>query len=350
MKSGNITIIYSYLERDKEDYYKDVDSVNNALEKLGYEVSKVAVGNNIIELLSAIKKISPMCIFNLCEEVNANSWGEVYIAGLLELLGIPYTGSGPTGLMLSLDKAKTKDVLRSHGIKVPLYQVLNAKDDDISETLKYPFMVKPLHEDGSYGIDRNSVVYDEKALFNKINIIYKEFKEPSIIEEFIKGRELNVSVLGNNKNLQVLPISEIDYSNMPKGGPNICSYNAKWRTKSREYKNTMPICPADLSSILKNKIQDISVKVYEIMECRDYARIDIRLDKNKIPYIIDVNLNPCLNPNSGFVRSAKTKGLSYEDLIKEILNACIERNISRYNKSGSCTQGLGKDMQIADRR
>lgn len=339
MKNNNIAIIYSFLEKDKEDYYKDVDSVNEALEKLGYKVSKVAVGNDIVNLLSDIKNISPACIFNLCEEVGGNIWGEVYVAGILELLGIPYTGSGPFGLMLSLNKAKTKDVLQSHGIKVPSYKVFDAKEDSIPETLKYPFIVKPLHESGSYGIDRNSVVYDEYSLRNKINAVYEEFREPSIIEEYIEGTELSVSILGNGKDLVILPISEIDYSKIQKGSPTICSYNAKWKTRSKEYRNTVPICPADLSGRLKDKIQNIAAKVYEVMECRDYARVDIRLDKNENPYIIDVNLNPCLSSNSGFVRSARASGLSYEDLIKEILDACIERNSARCSKNAQIAFG-----------
>lgn len=339
MKNNNIAITYSFLEKDKEDYYKDVDSVNNALEKLGYKVNKVAVGGDIIKLVSDIKNISPMCIFNLCEEVNGDIWGEAYIAGILELLEIPYTGSGPFGLMLSLNKAKNKDVLQRHSIKVPMYKVFDAEEDNIPETLKYPFIVKPLYESGSYGIDRDSVVYDEHSLRNKIEAIYEKFREPSIIEEYIEGRELNVSILGNGKDLAILPISEIDYSKTPKGAPTICSYNAKWKTRSKEYRNTVPICPADLSNRLKEKIQNVSVKVYEIMECRDYARVDIRLDKNEIPYIIDVNLNPCLSLNSGFVRSAKASGLSYEDLIKEILDACIERNSARRNKNTQVASG-----------
>lgn len=329
MKEGCIVIIYNLLEEDKEDYYTDVNGVEGALDKLGYDVKKISVGQDINKVLSNIKKASPMCIFNLCEGFNGNSWGEVYIAGLLELLKIPYTGSGPFGLALALNKAKTKDVLRSNGIKVPLYQVFSERNVSISKVLKFPLIVKPLHEDGSYGIDTNSVVCDGKGLYNRINTIHRKFREPAIVEEHIDGREINVSILGNKKELRVLPISEIDYSSMPLHLPRICGYKAKWRPRSKEYKNTVPICPADLSGDLKNQICDIAIKVFNIIECRDYARVDIRLDKFKNPYIIDVNPNPCLNPDSGFVRSAKVFGLDYTGLIGEILNICMQRNNAR---------------------
>lgn len=338
MKERCIVIIYNILEEDRENYYTDVNSVEDALTKLGYDVKKISVGQNINEVLSDLKKASPMCIFNLCEGFNGNSWGEVYIAGLLELLGMPYTGSGPFGLALALNKAKTKDVLRSNGIKVPLYQVFNRVGSlreffsngvniPLSEMLKFPLIVKPLHEDGSYGIDCDSVVYDERGLYNRINIVYEKFKEPAIVEKYIDGREINVSILGNNKNSKILPISEIDYSNMPLRLPRVCSYRAKWESKSKEYKNTVPICPADLSINLKKKLEKIAIKVFNTMECRDYARVDIRLDKFENPYIIDVNPNPCLNPDSGFVCSAKMFGLDYKELIGEILNICMQRSL-----------------------
>lgn len=324
--NGPIVVVYNLVENDKEDYYEDVKNVEEALVELGYDVTKLWVGDDIEDFIFRIKKASPKCIFNLCEEVWGNSWGEVYIAGLLELLGLPYTGSGPFALGLSLDKAKTKDVLKANNIKVPLYKVFKEGEAIPSVGLEFPLIVKPLHEDGSFGIDCGSVVYDEEDLSCRINAMHKRFKEPVIVEEYIDGREINVSILGNNKNLQVLPISEIDYSNMPPNYPRICSYKAKWEVSSIEYKNTVPVCPADLPPKLCEEIEDIAIRVYDIIGCRDYARIDIRLDKLLEPYIIDVNPNPCLNPDSGFVRSAKKAGFSYVELVGKIVDLCMERN------------------------
>lgn len=344
MKEECITIIYNTLEEDgarlftheldKEDYYKSVGNVEKALEKIGYNVNKIQLRHGIGGLLSYIEELSPICIFNMCEEFNGDSWGEVYIAGILELLKIPYTGTGPMGLALSLNKAKSKDILNKYGIKVPRYKVFNLdykKNESMDSGVKFPLIVKPLYEDGSYGIDNDSVVHNGKDLNEKIKEIHDKFSEPAIAEEYIDGRELNVSILGNGKNLKVLPISEIDYFNVPQDMPKICSYKAKWEIGSEEYKNTIPVCPAELPRRLKENIQDISIKVYNIMECRDYARIDLRLDSAQNPYIIEVNPNPCLSHDSGFVCSAVVAGMSYVELIDGILNICIERSNARYN-------------------
>lgn len=326
MKENRIAVLYSLLENNKENYYDNVDSVENALEKKGFDVWQIPVGKDLRAVAAGIQKISPKCIFNLCEEVRGNSWGEAYMAGVLELLGIPYTGSGAFSLGLSLNKARTKDVLRANGIKTPLYQVFHTKLDILSNGLKFPLIVKPLHEDGSYGIHLNSVVNSKNALYNRIKAIYKRFKEPAMVEEYINGRELNVSILGNGKNTKVLPISEIDYTTMPHKMPKICTYNAKWKIESKEYKHTVPVCPAPISNKIRKIIEDIAIRVYDIMGCRDYARIDIRLDKKEIPYIIEVNPNPCLSMDSGFARSAREAGLSYEDLIAKIVDICMERS------------------------
>lgn len=331
MENKNIALLYNILKKDKEGYYTDVNSVGKSLGKLGYKVKKVPVSADIKGFISTLKKISPLSVVNLCEEINNDSWGEIYIAGVLELLKIPYTGSGPTGLAYCLNKAREKDILQSHGISVPAYQVFRAEKDPISARLKYPLIIKPLCEDGSYGIDNKSVVYNKNGIHRKINALKKKFGESVIVEEYIVGRELNVSVLGNGKNVTVLPISEINYSNMPVKMPKICSYRAKWDKKSVEYRGTISECPARLYPGLRKMIEETAVKAYDIMECRDYARIDIRLDKKSIIYIIDINPNPCLGRDSGFVRSALELGFTYEGLLQEIINVCLKRyNTDRY--------------------
>jgi D-alanine-D-alanine ligase len=330
-KKQVIAILFSHLEKNKENYYRDVESVYNVLNHIGHKVCKVSVDSDIKKVLLTIKKHSPEYIFNLCEEVAGNSWGEMYIAGVLELLNIPYTGSGPFSFGLCLDKAKNKDILANNGINVPKYYVFST-DTKIPINIKFPLIVKPLHEDGSYGIEAESIVWNNNALLKRIAIISKKFKQPAIAEQYIAGRELNVSILGNGRSLKVLPISEIDYSKMPEDLPKICTYNAKWAENTDEYINSIPVCPANLSRKVKNSIEDAAVQAYNTMQCRDYARVDIRLDKNKIPYIIDINPNPCLSPDSGFVRSASVAGFTYEQLIEEILERCKKR-YAKYNNN-----------------
>jgi len=324
----NIVILYNKLEEGKtldDEIYRDVRMIGKTLGE-GYHIEKVMVDKNISKLMPLLLDIAPVCVFNLCEEVDNNSWGEIYIAGILELLKIPYTGSGPFSLSLSLNKARAKDILRSHNIPIPEYQVFDTGKTVLKQGLTFPLIVKPLCEDGSFGIGAGSVVYDKDTLDKRVSNVIMEFNGPVIVEKYIKGREFNVAILGNRDKVRVLPISEIDYSNLASDLPKICSYSAKWEKESSEYKGTVPVCPADISSEIQKKLEQIAVDVYRIMECADYARVDIRLSKdNKIPYIIDVNPNPCISPDSGFVRQGKAAGMDYGELIKAIFSVCRER-------------------------
>jgi len=329
IRKQHIVLIYNSTVGLGKDYSRDVTAVSKALSRLGVIVEHLPISKSLPKLISSLNKTSSKCVFNLCEEFHNKSWGEVYVAGLLELMNIPYTGSGPMGLTFGLNKAKSKDILKSHGIKTPKYHVVEFCDSfiakDITSYLEFPVIVKPLYEDGSYGIDSDSVVNNEKDLTKKIELVFKRFKEPAILEEFIDGRELNVSIVGNGDNLNILPISEILFTGKTNNISKICSYEAKWAKKSRLYKSAVPVCPAELPDSVKKHVMSVCRRVFKIMDCRDYARIDIRLDKNKIPYIIDVNPNPCLGLDGGFVRSAKRAGMSYEQIIGEILRQCFKR-------------------------
>lgn len=324
-----IAILYNTLEEDKAQEgqrYKDVEMIDETLQGLGYKVERISVGRDISESISHLISVSPGYIFNLCEEVDNNSWGEIYVVGLLELLRIPYTGSNPPCLALSLNKARTKDILQSNGIPAPRYQVFDSEKAELGEGLNFPLIVKPLCEDGSFGIESSSVVYDKEKLYERVSVNRKEFNGPVIAEEYINGREFNIAILGNGQAIRALPISEIDYSTLPTDAPRICSYSAKWEKDSIEYKGTLPICPAPISERLQRKLEDVAVKVYKIMGCADYARVDVRLTEDEeVPYVIDVNPNPCISPDSGFVRSARAAGMNYNNLISTIFSICQER-------------------------
>lgn len=324
----HIAILYNILEDKVQgtQHYRDVEMIDEALRGRGHDVVKIPVGKDVGELISQLINISPRYIFNVCEEVDNNSWGEIYIAGLLELLRIPYTGSNPFCLALALNKARTKDVLQSQSVTVPKYQVFNSEDVKLMQYMTFPLILKPLCEDGSFGIDPSSVVFNENELYERILAKKNEFKGLLIAEEYIEGREFNVAILGNGDSLQLLPVSEIDYSTMPPTVPKICSYSAKWEKESIEYKNTIPVCPVKISNKLQKILEEAAVKAYKIMGCTDYARVDIRLSKEKeLPYVIDVNPNPCISPNSGFVRSALAAGMEYKDLMNTILTLCQKR-------------------------
>ncbi len=170
------------------------------------------------------------------------------------------------------------------------------------------------------------MVRDESSLQRQVKKIHQNYGQPALLEEYIDGRELNVSIIDNSEP-RVLPISEIDFSSLPPELPKICGYAAKWENQTLEFRHTSPICPAPLSPELEKKVVEISLKVYQLLECRDYARVDIRLDAQGIPYVLEVNANPDISPDAGLIRSAKAAGFKYEEFIGYIVELAKERKL-----------------------
>ena len=304
------------------DVRKAAEAVEQALKSLGRQTLRFEIQyDQIAENLRQLCQVRSSVFFNLCEDIRGQGIYEVYVAALLELLGATYTGSEPASLSLCLDKARSKEVLAYHGLSTPHHYVLenvSAKRPDLS----FPLILKPLHEDGSLGIDANSVVLSEEQLAKKAQELLDMFHQPVIVEEYIGGREFNVSLLGEGPDL--LPISEIDYSKLEKGQPHILTHASKWEEDSPEYHKTPAICPAALDRSLEKTLNEMSLKAFRILGCRDYARVDIRMRGNQ-PCIIEVNPNPAISPDAGFVRSAQAEGLSYAQLIGKIVSFAEQR-------------------------
>lgn len=302
----------------------EIEFIVNSLEGAGFSVRVLAV-YNARRFISELLELETDLIYNFCEMVELDSQEEIFAAGLYELLRIPYTGSPPMTLGLCLDKAKTKIILSHYGIPTARFEVFkNSLDGFKKINLNFPLIVKPLHEDASVGIDEKSVVYDFKELEERIQYILTSFKQPALVEEFIEGREINVAILGNDPPI-VLPISEIDFSQLPSHLPKIVSYQAKWVPDTDYYKKTLPICPATLEPELEERVKAIALSCYKIMGCRDYARVDMRIDKNGNPYVLEVNPNPDLSRNAGFMRSASVYGLTHSETIVKIAEIALER-------------------------
>ncbi len=308
-----------------------LQAVATALRASGYRLQTLEFKDNWGAVLEKISKSRTDLIFNLCEEFRGHSKLEMNIAALLEMIGIPFTGSSSLVLGLSQDKGKTKSLLAYHGIPTPAYVVLAPGDRNFSPSLRYPLIAKPDYEDGSLGIDNDAFAADEKVLRRKVKSIHRSYRQPALVEEYIGGRELNVSIIGNEK-AKTLPISEIDFSSMPAGMPKICSYAAKWMEGSREFAHTQPLCPADLKPGIRKRVNDFALKSYRILDCRDYARVDIRLSTRGVPYVLEINANPDISPDSGMVRSALAAGFSYESFISQIVEVALAR--SRRQSSG----------------
>jgi D-alanine-D-alanine ligase len=302
------------------------EHVEKALHDKGYRTSLFNMNGEIKRLIHFIEKEKPTIVFNLCESLLGQAIHEMHVAGIYELMGMPYTGTGTVALGTCLNKVRTKEILSYHHIPTARYSVIEKGDVLSPDTfsLRYPLIVKPLHEDASSGIENSSVVKDFASLAERAAKVIKAFEQPALVEEYIEGRELNVAVMGNNPPV-ALPLSEIDFSGLPDSYPKIVTYNAKWVESSPEFIGTVGTCPAVLPPKVEQSIKDIALQAYRIMEVRDYARVDIRLDKNNKPYVLEVNPNPDISRDAGFARSARASGMTFEDMIGKIVEHALER-------------------------
>lgn len=306
---------------------KTSEAVERALIESNFKTLRIGLNSkNLIRTIEKIEESKPCLIFNLCEAFDGDSSLESNVAAVFELLNVAYTGSPPSVIDLTSDKEKTKQLLLQNNIPVPAGLSINTVQNLESGiwNLQFPLMVKPQSEDGSVGIDSNSVVFNYDALKEKFEYITNRYNQPVIVEEYIDGREFSVSIFGN-KPPHIFPVAEIDYSNIPPQDPKILCYKSKWMKNSDSYRFTPSICPANISTEIENGIKEVALKAFEITGCRDYARIDIRLDNNKTPFVLEVNANPDISTGDGMAKSAKEDGWSYNKLIKGIVSIAIER-------------------------
>lgn len=302
------------------------EHVQEALQKNGYKTSLFNMNSDIKRLIQYIEEKEPDLIFNLCESVGDKSTHEMFVAGLYELLGVPYTGASAFTLGMCQNKVRTKQILSFYKIRVPrfaLYKNANEVNEEEFD-LRFPVIVKPSLEDASVGIDNGSIVDNIAALRKRVRFIFQNFDQPALVDEYIEGRELNVAMIGNRRPI-ILPISEIDFSGLPDDYPHIVTYNAKWVDGTDEYKGTVGVCPAQIPPEVERQAKEIALKAYRIMGCRDYARVDMRLDKNNNLYVIEVNPNPDISDDAGFARSSKAYGLTFDEIINKIVEYALER-------------------------
>ena len=320
------TVLNGKVDLSEVGVLEQKEDIEVALRSLGYETSIFNMSDDLDRFLAYLKAMQPDIIFNMVECLGDSAIHEMHVAGIYELLGFQYTGAGPFALGTCLNKARTKEILAYNGIPTARFMLVGNMDqlsaDDLA--LRFPIIVKPSAEDASVGIENDSIVYNFKSLYERVEFILTKFEQPALVEEYIEGRELNVSILGNNPSV-VLPISEIDFSDLPSGKPRIVTYDAKWVEGTDEYNGTKGVCPALLPRSVETKVKEMALKAFRLMECRDYARVDMRLSAKNEPYVLEVNPNPDLSDDAGFYRSAKTYGMSYADLVGSIVVFALER-------------------------
>lgn len=341
MNNSNLSIalIYNHSEQLTKGEADDViaeegvlitnEAINKALSTLGYRTASFALNRKTLWQLPAnLTSFKADLVFNLCESFEGESQLEKNIPSLLELLLLPYTGSDAFTLGVCLDKFKTKKLLSAFGLATPGGFLMEPHRLADSPELSYPLIVKPNFEDGSLGISNESLVFDRPQLQRRIKYIHQKYRQAALIEEYIEGREFNVAILGNNssgKKPRVLPLSEIDFSTLPSDLPRICGYQAKWLEDSSEFTGTKPVCPALVGHKVSKDIGKTALKAYQLLGCRDYARVDIRLRSDGTPFILEVNPNPDLSPKAGLARSAEAGGISYLKLIETMVYQAWQR-------------------------
>lgn len=302
-----------------------VAAINEALVSEGFKTTIIPLRKGHLDNFIKETSKDDSIIFNLCEGAFGKSSLEMNIAALLELYGIRFTGCGPLTLGMALNKGLTKDILSSRDVMTPEYCIMKEPPTKLKRGLKFPLIVKPLKEDASIGIDSGAVVNTMKALKKRVEHVITNYKQPAIVEEYIEGREFNIAVIGNGKSMRALPPSEIDFVDFPEDKPKICCYEAKWVTESPLYHKTKPICPANVPDAMRDELQAVAVKAYEIMGCRDYARVDMRVGEDGNIKVLEVNPNPDISPDAGFARAGKAVGLDYPKLIAGIVSIAEER-------------------------
>jgi D-alanine-D-alanine ligase len=319
-----ITVL-THLERERNPKSYDVviDQVFAALTSRGHEVSVFGVHGDMVKLIEGLRERKPDLIFNLMETFGKTQLGSIGVVGLLDLLGLPYTGGGPGEFFLQEDKGITKKILAYDQIRFPDYAVFNAEAAfETGGNLRFPMIVKPLRMDASIGISSKSIVRTTKEMMERINAIHK-LKDSALAEEFIEGREFFVGLIGNAEP-QILPVLEVDFSGMPEGAPKILDEKAKWDTDSAEYKGSTVVV-ATLEPELRGRIEKIALDAYRALRVRDYGRIDLRMSAGGEIYVIEVNASCYLERTSELAMSALAAGIEYEDLLERIVQLALGR-------------------------
>jgi len=311
----------------------DREEIFEALAKKGHQPAYFCLDGSP-KTLKALASAEVDLMFNLTESYAGDDTKDINIAAYLDLLGIPYTGSGPTGLHLAQDKAVAKRLFAFHSIRTPNFATVYQGRLQWADDVHFPVIVKPKREDGSIGIAFSAVVGSIKELMERIDALHADLNAPVLIEEYIEGRELYVSVIGNDPPT-ALPVIELNLDDLPEGTPRIAGTEVKWERGTAAYRKSKLRFPEDISEGLITEIQDTAVKACQALEIRDYARVDFRLSPKRRFYTLEVNPNPWLHSTAEFSLAAKQSGREYADLIQEIVDLALARyrGISRASSS-----------------
>ena len=327
-----IALTYNLKKKDEtkpEDYFSECDSeetinaIAGAIRKKGHNVEVIDV--EYPKLFSYFRKNSVDMVFNIAEG-KSGKFRESEVPAILDYLNIPYTGSDTFSLALALNKTITKKILRAENIPTPNFQLFIKGNEELDPTLKFPLIVKPNCEGSAKGISKTNVVHNANDLYKKVRETLEVYNQEALAEEFIEGKELTVGILENGKT-RVLPILEIDFATCKNSG----EYFYSWKMKEYQGNKELGLvptfhCPARLEKGVEERIREVALKTHRAVGCLDISRTDIRLDKFNVPYVLEINPLPGLDPKeSNFPIMAYAAGMQYEDLIEAIILSASER-------------------------
>ena len=308
----------------REDVTRVASALSEALSRGDTHAEPLPVEGSRLDFVDVLARMRPDLVINLCESVAADSRGEMVIPCLLDMLGLPYTGSPALSLGLALHKDKAKELLRARGVSTPGFARVERLEDLEAVDLPFPLIVKPAREDASVGITADSVVHDRAALRRTVEAVLRTFHQPALIEQYIAGREIYVPLLGNQPR-RALPLTEIHFGKLFEDRPNIVTYAAKWEADSADYQNT----PSGLCLLedpaLEARLVQTALDAFAALECQDYGRVDMRVSPQGVPYVIDINPNCDLHPEAGFAKAARAAGIDYPSLATRLVEIALER-------------------------
>ena len=281
-----------------------------------------------VDAYEKLRELRPHFVFNIAEGLYGVS-REAQMPAIFEMLRLRYLGSDPLTLAVCLDKSRAKEILSHYRIATAPFSVIHTMEEFEDARVRFPSIVKPLHEGSSKGIYNSCVVRNTEELEREVRTVLTVYGQPALVEEFLSGREFTVAIMGNGLALKVLPIVEINFDSLPEGMNPIYSYEAKWIWDTVENPLDIYQCPARIGEGLRAEIEQLCVRAYTVLRCRDWARIDVRLDAQGVPHILEVNPLPGILPrpedNSCFPKAARAAGMSYEGLINAVLDISLER-------------------------
>jgi len=305
----------------------DVQQIAEVLNRAGHETFSVIV-DGTQECLKRLAQVEADLVFNLVEAFGDDDTKEPHVTAYYELLGPRYTGSGPRGLALAMDKALAKKVLAFHGVQTPMFAMVFRGRLEWAHDIDFPVIVKPAREDGSIGIGFSALAHSIKELMERIDELHDDFNQPVLIEQYIEGREIYVGVVGNAKP-EAFPLVELDLSHLPKGTPRIAGVEVKWEEGTQAYRGSKLRIPDDVPGKVVEAIQDTALTSFQALQLRDSARFDFRVTQNSKIYLIEANPNPYLHSGGEFIKGARASGRTHPQTILEIVDLAQARYGSR---------------------